>query len=160
MTPTGEGEERAKLLHRCVKGFTDSILDLLVDPHPKPPQPELLYLGPDENITPFDIDWVISRAGERGYSMAPAFMSSKPREGINHKVYGVTSEGVAVFLEQARHLPTSPRISSHLPISPHISPYLPISSHAHAHPPMLPHFECRPSAPSALHRTSSHGRSS
>jgi len=101
VTPTGEGEERAKLLHRCVKGFTDSILDLLVDPHPKPPQPELLYLGPDENITPFDIDWVISRAGERGYSMAPAFMSSKPREGINHKVYGVTSEGVAVFLEQA-----------------------------------------------------------
>ena len=28
-----------------------------------------------------------------------AFMSSKPDAGINHKVYGVTSEGVAVFLQ-------------------------------------------------------------
>jgi len=72
-----------------------------VEPFPQPPQPELLYLGPDENITPFDIEWVISRARTRGYSMAAAFMSSKPREGINHKVYGVTSEGVAVFLNQA-----------------------------------------------------------
>ena len=30
-----------------------------------------------------------------------AFMSSKPEAGINHKVYGVTSEGVAVFLQVA-----------------------------------------------------------
>merc|ERR1719336_1202367 len=30
-----------------------------------------------------------------------AFMSSKPEAGINHKVYGVTSEGVAVFLKVA-----------------------------------------------------------
>jgi len=35
----------------------------------------------------------------RGYPMAAAFMSSKPAAGINHKVYGVTSEGVAVFLD-------------------------------------------------------------
>ena len=29
-----------------------------------------------------------------------AFMSLKPEGGINHKVYGVTSDGVIVFLEQ------------------------------------------------------------
>jgi len=35
--------------------------------------------------------------------MPSAFMSSKPRAGINHKEYGVTSEGVAVFLREALH---------------------------------------------------------
>ena len=33
--------------------------------------------------------------------MPSAFMSSQPRAGINHKEYGVTSEGVAVFLGEA-----------------------------------------------------------
>jgi len=37
-------------------------------------------------------------------------MSSKPDAGINHKEYGVTSEGVAVFLEVAlRSLGIDPR---------------------------------------------------
>jgi len=31
-------------------------------------------------------------------------MSSSHGEGITHKVYGVTSEGVAVFLEEVRLL--------------------------------------------------------
>jgi len=62
---------------------------------------ELLYLGPDENITPTDINWVVERAAVRGYAMPSAFMSSKPDAGINHKEYGVTSEGVAVFLHEA-----------------------------------------------------------
>ena len=42
--------------------------------------------------------------------MATAFMSSKPDAGINHKEYGVTSEGVAVFLDEALksvNIPTS-----------------------------------------------------
>ncbi|KAL3933094.1 MAG: hypothetical protein SGPRY_000433 [Prymnesium sp.] len=92
---------------QCVKRFIDGLLDLLT---PEPAvrgkvafsyiqKPELLYLGPDENITPTDIDWVVAHAGKRGYPMAAAFMSSKPDAGINHKVYGVTSEGVAVFLD-------------------------------------------------------------
>lgn len=62
---------------------------------------ELIYLGPDENITPKDIEYIVDRAAKRGYKMPAAFMSSKPRAGINHKVYGVTSEGVAVFLDEA-----------------------------------------------------------
>ena len=61
---------------------------------------ELLYLGPDENITPHDINWMASRAAQRGYAMPSAFISSKPEAGINHKEYGVTSEGVAVFLHE------------------------------------------------------------
>jgi len=69
---------------------------------PPPPLPsELLYLGPDENITPTDINWIVERAARRGYAMPSAFMSSKPDAGINHKEFGVTSEGVAVFLHEA-----------------------------------------------------------
>ena len=36
-----------------------------------------------------------------GYPIPAAFMSSKPKAGINHKVYGVTSEGVVVHLRTA-----------------------------------------------------------
>jgi len=43
----------------------------------------------------------VKRAAERGYDTPAAFMSSKPRAGINHKEYGVTSEGVNVYLEVA-----------------------------------------------------------
>lgn len=32
--------------------------------------------------------------------MPSAFISSKPTAGINHKEFGVTSEGVAVFLDE------------------------------------------------------------
>lgn len=93
---------------RSVKGFVDAMLDL-VTPDPRTQkyvvdrlgQEELLYLGPDENITPELIDWIVDRAGRRGYPAPNALMSSKPGAGINHKMYGVTSEGVTVFLEVA-----------------------------------------------------------
>jgi glutamate dehydrogenase len=64
-------------------------------------QDELLYLGPDENITPQLIEWIVDRARRRGYPTPTALMSSKPGAGINHKQYGVTSEGVTVFLDVA-----------------------------------------------------------
>ncbi len=93
---------------RCVKAFVNSLLDLIVQvPEVKKlivdrfGRDELIYLGPDENITPAHIEWIVDRARRRGYSMPTAFMSSKPNAGINHKVYGVTSEGVNVFLEIA-----------------------------------------------------------
>ena len=41
------------------------------------------------------------QADKRGYPIPPAFISSKPGAGINHKDYGVTSEGVNVFLDVA-----------------------------------------------------------
>ena len=92
----------------AVKGFADSLLDLLTPDEAVRAKvvdrlevPELLYLGPDENISPDLIEWIVARAQRRGYPMPTAFMSSKPGAGINHKEYGVTSEGVTVFLEEA-----------------------------------------------------------
>ena len=95
-------------IDRCVKAFVNSILDLITEEPETRSQivdrsgiDELIYLGPDENITPAHIEWIVQRARRRGYSLPTAFMSSKPGAGINHKVYGVTSEGVNVFLEVA-----------------------------------------------------------
>ncbi len=93
---------------RCVKSFVDSLLDLITDDPATKARVvdrfgtrELIYLGPDENITPAHIEWIVARARVRKYALPDAFMSSKPGAGINHKVYGVTSEGVNVFLEVA-----------------------------------------------------------
>ena len=95
-------------IDRCVKAFVNSILDLITENPETRAQivdrsgvQELIYLGPDENITPAHIEWIVQRARYRGYSLPTAFMSSKPGAGINHKVYGVTSEGVNVFLDVA-----------------------------------------------------------
>ena len=52
-------------VHRCVKAFVDGLLDLIA-PQPEGSDglvdyfghPELLYLGPDENITPDLIEWI------------------------------------------------------------------------------------------------------
>jgi glutamate dehydrogenase len=52
-------------------------------------------------VTVDDINWIVNRAAKRNYSTPNAFMSSKPRAGINHKVYGVTSEGVNCYLDVA-----------------------------------------------------------
>ena len=100
--------EPGATVDRCVKAFVNSILDLIVQvPEVRKlvvdrlGKDELIYLGPDENITPAHIVWIVDRARVRGYSMPTAFMSSKPGAGINHKVYGVTSEGVNVFLDIA-----------------------------------------------------------
>jgi len=99
----------------CVRAFADGILDLItptahdhiVD---RLGHEELIFLGPDENISPALIEWIAARAQLRGYPLANAFMSSKPGAGINHKEYGVTSEGVNVFLEEGlRHIGIDPR---------------------------------------------------
>ena len=94
-------------LSRSVKGFVDCLLDLITPDEDTKSHivdlmdgaTELLYLGPDENISPSHIEWVIDRARRRGYPTPNALMSSKPGAGINHKEYGVTSEGVTVFLD-------------------------------------------------------------
>ncbi|WP_272700090.1 NAD-glutamate dehydrogenase domain-containing protein [Desulfovibrio sp. Fe33] len=95
----------------AVKSMVDSFLDLLVAPEGSNGfvQPgivdylgreEIIFLGPDENITPEHIQWMADRAARRGYKWPSAFMSSKPGAGIPHKKYGVTSEGVIVFAEE------------------------------------------------------------
>ncbi|WP_319543546.1 NAD-glutamate dehydrogenase domain-containing protein [uncultured Pseudodesulfovibrio sp.] len=95
----------------AVKSMVDSFLDLLVIPEGVDGfvQPgivdylgreEIIFLGPDENITPNHIRWIAARAELRGYKWPSAFMSSKPGAGIAHKEYGVTSEGVIVFADE------------------------------------------------------------
>ncbi|MCG8421547.1 MAG: NAD-glutamate dehydrogenase [Proteobacteria bacterium] len=95
-------------LNRSFKAFVNSLIDLMSPDEAVRAQIanpsgllERLYLGPDENISPELIEWVANRAKERGFPSPNALMSSKPDAGINHKEYGVTSEGVTVFLEEA-----------------------------------------------------------
>ncbi len=90
---------------KAVKGFVDGLLDLIIEtPETQANivdywgKREYLYLGPDEQIIPNDIVWIVRQAQKRQYTNPFTFMSSKPDAGINHKVYGVTSEGIAVFL--------------------------------------------------------------
>lgn len=97
-----------QLAEPCGQAFADALLDLIT-PDPAVQswirdyfgQPETLYLGPDENVSDRLINWMVARAQYRGYPNPNAFMSSKPGAGVNHKQYGVTSEGVIVFLEAA-----------------------------------------------------------
>ena len=113
-----EGGSKAVLLvtpggnkSRVVRGAVNALLDLLVESDESLEeksssllkyyeQEEIIYLGPDENMTNDLISWIAHQAYRRGYKYARAFMSSKPGDGINHKEYGVTSEGLNVYLEQ------------------------------------------------------------
>ena len=123
-----EGGSKAVLLvkpggnhSRCVKGAVNALLDLLVENDESLEekssellkyytQNEIIYLGPDENVTGQLITWISQQASRRGYLYARAFMSSKPGDGINHKEYGVTSEGLNVFLEHTlMHLGIQPK---------------------------------------------------
>jgi glutamate dehydrogenase len=89
-----------------VRAFADAVIDLITPEATTQARvvdllgnDEWIYFGPDENITPAHIEWIVERAKERGYPFANALMSSKPGAGINHKEFGVTSEGINVFLE-------------------------------------------------------------
>ena len=97
----------AREITPCVRAFVDSILDLIITDAETQDRvvdrlgvPESIYFGPDENITPAHIDWIVARARERRHPAPNSLMSSKPGAGINHKQYGVTSEGLNVFLEE------------------------------------------------------------
>jgi glutamate dehydrogenase len=64
-------------------------------------QPEYIYLGPDENMHNSMIEWIADYAEFVHYKPGKAFISSKPRIGINHKEYGVTSLGVNVYMHKS-----------------------------------------------------------
>ncbi|MBM3270137.1 MAG: NAD-glutamate dehydrogenase [Candidatus Sericytochromatia bacterium] len=112
LTPGGSAEV-------AVRGAVDSLLDLIVlgadgklaqnvvDYYGRE---EIIYLGPDENVTNEMINWIVDHAKARGYRYPYAFMSSKPGIGINHKEFGVTSEGINVYLENClSYLGINPR---------------------------------------------------
>ena len=62
--------------------------------------PEYIYLGPDENMSNFMLEWIADYSVTCHYPLGKAFISSKPSCGINHKEYGVTSLGVNVYMEE------------------------------------------------------------
>ena len=93
----------------AVRQVADGLLDLIVPPetvpdvvgaYGAPRKAALLFLGPDENMTPERISWVAARAAYRGLPHPQTLMSSKPGSGINHKEFGVTSEGVFHWIAQ------------------------------------------------------------
>jgi glutamate dehydrogenase len=107
-SPSVKEKHHEFLKRKCVRGFVDSILDLTVrDERFKSTvvdrfgKDEVIFLGPDEKVIPADIDWIVHRAAVRGYGLPAAFMSSKRGAGFNHKEFGVTSEGVVVYLDVA-----------------------------------------------------------
>lgn len=63
-------------------------------------KPEYIYLGPDENMHNSMIEWIAEFSLEAGYKPKTAFISSKPKAGINHKEFGVTSLGVNVYMHE------------------------------------------------------------
>jgi glutamate dehydrogenase len=63
-------------------------------------KPEYIYLGPDENMHNVMIEWIAEESKKERYKPGGAFISGKPRIGINHKEYGVTSLGVNVYMHE------------------------------------------------------------
>lgn len=63
-------------------------------------RPEYIYLGPDENMHDSMIQWIANFSKKYDYKPGSAFISGKPKLGINHKEYGVTSLGVNVYMEK------------------------------------------------------------
>ena len=87
-------EDRVELMHGCVKRMADAMLDLLDDGSSHRRRAwgrrgivagrllakELLYLGPDENITPTDLDWIVrARARAATRCRPPSCRPSRAR---------------------------------------------------------------------------------
>ncbi|MBM3201518.1 MAG: glutamate dehydrogenase [Chlamydiae bacterium] len=104
-------EQRLVYLYHSQRSYVHSLLTLInceddgtlkakdvVDYWKKP---EYIYLGPDENMHNCMIEWIAEHAKLVEYKPGKAFISSKPKIGINHKEYGVTSLGVNVYMHKA-----------------------------------------------------------
>eukprot|EP00605_Chrysophyceae_sp_TOSAG23-4_P000106 GSChrysophyteH1.ASY1.ANO1.116.1 assembled CDS len=103
-------QTRYQASRTAVRASVDAILDLICNDNSERikdfyGREEVIFLGPDEQVVSSDSAWVCHRASQRKLAMPNSFMSSKADAGINHKEYGVTSEGIAVYLESAlRHV--------------------------------------------------------
>lgn len=102
-------EQRIEYLHQAQRSFIESLITI-VNCNPDGTiraknivdywhHPEYLYLGPDENMHDAMIQWIADFSKKYGYKPGGAFISSKPKAGINHKEYGVTSLGVNVYMD-------------------------------------------------------------
>lgn len=103
-------EQTTEYLYHSQRSFIESLLILvncgtdgklrvrnIVDYWNKP---EYLYLGPDENMHDAMIQWIADYSKKYNYKPGTSFISSKPKIGVNHKEYGVTSLGVNVYLRE------------------------------------------------------------
>lgn len=103
-------EQKLEYLYQTQRSFVETLLTLvncdesgalktknIIDYYKKP---EYLYLGPDENMHDAMIEWIADTSKKVGYKPGSAFISGKPKTGINHKAYGVTSRGVNVYVDR------------------------------------------------------------
>lgn len=101
-------EQKLEYLYQTQRSYIESFVTLLncesdgtlrakhiVDYWKKP---EYIYLGPDENMYNPMIEWIAAYAKYYNYKPGSSFISSKPKVGINHKEFGVTSLGVNVYM--------------------------------------------------------------
>ncbi len=103
-------EQKVELLYQAQRAFVESFVTIVnFDPEGKIrakfiidywKRPEYIYLGPDENMHDFMIEWIANYSKKHHYKPGGAFISSKPKVGINHKEYGVTSLGINVYMHQ------------------------------------------------------------
>ena len=104
-------EQKLEYLYQSQRSFVNSFLtiinceedgtlkaDKIIDYWKKP---EYIYLGPDENMHEPLINWIAFHSEKHGYKMGKSFITSKSALGINHKEYGVTSQGVAIYMHEA-----------------------------------------------------------
>jgi glutamate dehydrogenase len=117
-------EQKIEYLHLAQRSFIESLITI-INCYPDGTikaknivdywqQPEYLYLGPDENMHDEMIQWIADFSKKYNYKPGSAFISSKPKAGINHKEYGVTSLGVNVCMEAMLRF---------FGIDPHITPF-------------------------------------
>lgn len=103
-------EQKLEFLYQTQRSFVQCILTLVnCEPNGKLKakhvidywqKPEYIYLGPDENMHNPMIEWIAHLSKKYDYKPGSSFISSKPDLGINHKMFGVTSLGVNVYMEE------------------------------------------------------------
>lgn len=103
-------EQKLEYLYQSQRAFVDSLVTICnCDPDGKIrarfiidywKKPEYIYLGPDENMHDSMIEWIANFSKKYHYKPGSAFISSKPKTGINHKEYGVTSLGINVYMHK------------------------------------------------------------
>lgn len=106
-------EQKLEILYQAQRSFVDSLMTIVnCEPDGKIrarhvmdyyKKPEYLYLGPDENMHDSMIQWIADFSQKMHYKPGRAFISSKPKGGINHKEYGVTSLGLNVYINEMLH---------------------------------------------------------
>lgn len=116
-------EQRLEHLYQAQRSFIQSLVVLInsdaegnlrakdmIDYWKKP---EYIYLGPDENMHDVMIEWIAIYSKKAHYKPGSSFISGKPRIGINHKEYGVTSLGLNVYVDAVlRFLEINPDTTS------------------------------------------------